>query len=236
MRAAWLIAAAVLLFCVGPVQAQPAPSWPHSVTGPNGASVTVYQPQAISWPEHKTLATRAAIAITPKGAKTPTYVPVLTRVRGEQQMGAIPLTKSVFKKVVQERAAVLAADAPSEVGSASILGAQIRSTLGVPLWKGAEILGILQVDNRSSNAAAIFTTADLDLLSLLATNASLAIAKLVGRKGQQLSTMKAIVPSILCGFSSTSDAPFQLATSGPWPAMRLWSERPPGAKPSALAS
>ena len=72
MRAAWLIAAAVPLFCAGPVQAQPAPSWPHSVTGPNGASVTVYQPQAISWPEHKTLATRAAIAITPKGAKTPT--------------------------------------------------------------------------------------------------------------------------------------------------------------------
>jgi Nif-specific regulatory protein len=109
-------------------------------------------------------------------AKVPTYVPVLTRVRGEQKMGPIPLTRSVFKKVVQERAAVLAADAPTEVGSASILGAQIRSTLGVPLWKGEEILGILQVDNRSSNAGAIFTSADLDLLSLLATNASLAIA------------------------------------------------------------
>jgi len=111
-----------------------------------------------------------------KGAKLPTYVPVLTRVRGEQKLGPVPLTRSVFKKVVQERAAVLAADAPTEVGSASILGAQIRSTLGIPLWKGEEILGILQVDNRSSNAGAIFTTADLDLLSLLATNASLAIA------------------------------------------------------------
>ena len=71
MRAAWLIVAAVLLFCVGPVHAQTAPAWPHSVTGPNGASVTVYQPQAISWPEHKTLTARAAIAITPKGAKAP---------------------------------------------------------------------------------------------------------------------------------------------------------------------
>jgi Nif-specific regulatory protein len=116
-------------------------------------------------------------------AKLPTYVPVLTRVRGEQAAGAIPLTRSVFKKVVQERAAVLAADAPSEVGSASLLGANIRSTLGVPLWKGEEILGILQVDNRAGGdlagtigGASIFTPLDLDLLSLLATNASLAIA------------------------------------------------------------
>ncbi len=107
-------------------------------------------------------------------AKLPTYVPVLTRVRGDQVAGPIPLTRSVFRKVVQERAAVLAADAPSEVGSASLLGANIRSTLGIPLWKGEEILGILQVDNRSS--AAVFGSADLDLLSLLATTASLAIA------------------------------------------------------------
>jgi len=127
---------------------------------------------------HVTIALRDDDEAPDAGAKpkAPTYVPVLTRVRGEQKMGPVPLTRSVFKKVVQERAAVLAADAPAEVGSASILGAQIRSTLGVPLWKGEEILGILQVDNRGSNAAAIFTSADLDLLSLLATNASLAIA------------------------------------------------------------
>src|SRR5262249_14756815 len=64
------------------------------------------------------------------GQRHATYVPVLTRVRGEHTGGAIPLTKSIFKKVVQERAAVLAADAPSEVGTASLLGANIRSTLG----------------------------------------------------------------------------------------------------------
>jgi Nif-specific regulatory protein len=125
-----------------------------------------------------------------KAAKNATYVPVLTRVRGEQAAGAIPLTRSVFKKVVQERAAVLAADAPSEVGSASLLGANIRSTLGIPLWKGEEILGILQVDNRSAggmgtiSGASIFHSADLDLLSLLATTASLAIAN--GRLIQRL--------------------------------------------------
>ena len=129
---------------------------------------------------HVTIALRDDDDPDPNGkGKVQTYVPVLTRVRGEQSVGAIPLTRSVFRKVVQERAAVLAADAPAEVGSASLLGAQIRSTLGIPLWKGEEILGILQVDNRASaaaGAAGVFVGADLDLLSLLATNASLAIA------------------------------------------------------------
>ncbi len=40
--------------------------WPHT-TVVNGASVTVYQPQAISWPDHKVLTARAAVAITPPG-------------------------------------------------------------------------------------------------------------------------------------------------------------------------
>ncbi|MEO8800557.1 MAG: FHA domain-containing protein, partial [Polyangiaceae bacterium] len=68
-----------------------------------------------------------------------TYVPIVTRVRGvdDPSSGPIPITRSVFRKVVSERAAVLAADAPKEVSeSASMIGAQIRSTLGVPLWRG----------------------------------------------------------------------------------------------------
>ncbi len=112
------------------------------------------------------------------------YIPVYTRVRGDVTAGPIPITRSVFRKVVQERAAVLAADAASEVGSASLLGAQIRSTLGIPLWRGEDILGILQVDNRAvpapggttMGAPALFTTGDLDLLSVLAQQVSLAIA------------------------------------------------------------
>ena len=57
---------------VAPAVAQPAtpPTWPHSITE-GGAGVTVYQPQAISWPDRKTLTARAAIAITPAGAKAP---------------------------------------------------------------------------------------------------------------------------------------------------------------------
>jgi len=105
------------------------------------------------------------------------YVPVMTRVRG--QAGAptspVPVTRSVFRKVVSERAAVLAADAPSEVGtSESLMGASIRSTMGIPLWKGEEILGVLQIDNRESPG--MFTPNDLEVMAVLANNASLAVA------------------------------------------------------------
>jgi Nif-specific regulatory protein len=104
------------------------------------------------------------------------YVPVMTRVRGQAAPSSspIPITRSVFRKVVTERAAVVAADAPSEVGnSESLMGAQIRSTLGIPLWKGDDILGVIQVDNRE---AGVLTSNDLEIMAVLAHNASLAVA------------------------------------------------------------
>jgi Nif-specific regulatory protein len=105
------------------------------------------------------------------------YVPVMTRVRGQDgpSSSPIPVTRSVFRKVIAERAAVAAADAPREVGqSESLLGTQIRSVIGVPLWKGDEILGVLQMDNRESSG--VFTSADLEVMAVLAHNASLAVA------------------------------------------------------------
>ena len=91
--------------------------------------------------------------------------PSMTRVRGQTGPATepIPVTRSVFRKVVSERAAVIAADAPREVAQTeSLMGAQIRSVLGVPLWKGEEILGVLQMDNRES--AGVFTSVDLDVM------------------------------------------------------------------------
>ncbi len=110
------------------------------------------------------------------GRKSARYVPVGTRVRGGDDADAIPITRSVFKKVVAERAAVLAADAKRDVGeTASIMGAQIESTIGVPLWHGEdEIIGVLQVDNRA--ASGVFRERDLDILAVLAQSASQAFA------------------------------------------------------------
>jgi transcriptional regulator with GAF, ATPase, and Fis domain len=108
------------------------------------------------------------------------FVPVMTRVRlangiGGPPGGPVPISRSVYRKVVKERAAVLAADARTEVAETeSLMGASIRSTVGVPLWKGEEILGVLQVDNRS--APGMLKPADVELLLVLASNASLAVA------------------------------------------------------------
>jgi Nif-specific regulatory protein len=107
----------------------------------------------------------------------PSYVPIVTRVRAQSGPATqpIPVTRSVFRKVVLERAAVIAADAPREMAQTeSLLGAQIRSVLAVPLWKGDEILGVLQMDNRESSG--VFSSADLDTCAVLAHNASLAVA------------------------------------------------------------
>ncbi len=73
MRMALLLAFVVLLAGRLQVhaQGQDAATWPHTMTSPNGAAVEVYQPQAVSWPDQKTLTARMALAITPRGAKTP---------------------------------------------------------------------------------------------------------------------------------------------------------------------
>jgi Nif-specific regulatory protein len=135
-------------------------------------------------------ATHATVALTEgeeRAKPLDALTTVATRVRGPDGRprapdAPIPITRSVAKKVVRERAAVLAADAPSETfSSESLLGANIRSTIGVPLWKGDEILGVLQVDNRA--APAMFHGRDVDSLGVLAADASLAVAnaRLIGR-------------------------------------------------------
>ncbi|MBI2896998.1 MAG: sigma 54-interacting transcriptional regulator [Deltaproteobacteria bacterium] len=104
------------------------------------------------------------------------HVPMTTRVRGQKaNTEPVPITRSVFRKVIAERASVLAANAVEEVAQTeSIMGAHILSTMGVPLWKGDRIIGVLQVDNRSSPG--IFRERDLDMVTLLSAQASLAVA------------------------------------------------------------
>ena len=79
-----------------------------------------------------------------------------------------------MRRVLTERAAVLVANAPQDLaGVASIMGARIQSIIGVPLWDGEEIRGVIQCDNRAS--AAMFKERDLEAALLLAGTAALAI-------------------------------------------------------------
>ena len=105
-----------------------------------------------------------------------TYVPVLTRARnGGESARFLPVTRAVYRRVLEERAAVLASEAAQELGaSASIVRASVRSTIAVPLCRGEDMLGVIQVDNR--HAPAMLKPHDLDVLLVLAEHAALAVA------------------------------------------------------------
>jgi len=124
-------------------------------------------------------ATHLTIALADETAQ---MVPVLTRVRGEKKKdkdasgagaGAMQVSRSLLKKVQQERAAVLMANAGEELASRSVAGAKIMSTMGVPLFGGEDVLGILQVDNRA--AAGIFHERELETLTIFASQAARAL-------------------------------------------------------------
>ncbi len=87
----------------------------------------------------------------------------------------IAVSRGVFRRVLRDKAAVLVTDAMMELEpSASLLATQIRSAIAVPLWKGDEIFGVLQVDNRDRGR--MMMPADVDVLALYAAGASLALA------------------------------------------------------------
>ena len=88
------------------------------------------------------------------------------------------ISQTIVNKVLEEKGAVLVANAPEEVGETeSIVGAQILSTMATPLWRGDEIIGLLQVDNRESPK--IFRQDDLRLFLLFAAQISLALQNAV---------------------------------------------------------
>ncbi len=86
---------------------------------------------------------------------------------------AVRASRAVLRRVLGDRAAVLTANAQEALSSESILGGQILSILAVPLWRGEDIIGLIQADNRAS--AGMFVEGDLEVILLLAAQASLAI-------------------------------------------------------------
>ncbi|MEI6245938.1 MAG: adenylate/guanylate cyclase domain-containing protein [Acidobacteriota bacterium] len=85
------------------------------------------------------------------------------------------LSRTVVRRVLTERVAILAADASKDAQhglSESILKLSIRSFMCAPLWKGGDVIGVLYVD---SSKATRFGSADLDAFSALANAAAVAI-------------------------------------------------------------
>src|SRR6202000_3139390 len=83
-------------------------------------------------------------------------------------------SRAVLRRVLADRAAVLTANAQEELStSESIMGGQILSMLAMPLWRGDDIIGLIQADNRAS--INMFTDRDLEIALLLGAQAALAV-------------------------------------------------------------
>ena len=103
------------------------------------------------------------------------FVPMLARSRnGSSPADSVVSSRAVLGRVQSERSALLAARAADELGrSESIMSANIRSTMGVPLWEGDRMSGLLQCDNRGSSG--MFGDQDLQRLLVVAHHGALAV-------------------------------------------------------------
>lgn len=85
----------------------------------------------------------------------------------------VPVSRTLLQRVVEKRSSILLTDVTAEVGGImSVLAAGMKSTLVVPLWVGARICGVIQVDNRDKLSA--FAREELELLTVAASNISFA--------------------------------------------------------------
>ena len=129
-------------------------------------------------------ATHVAILLRSEADKDRFALAVSRERPGQVATGAadpVRASRAVLRRVLADRSAVLTANAQEVLSSESILGGQILSILAVPLWRGDDIIGLIQADNRAS--AGMFRDRDLEITLLLAGQASLAIdnATLVAR-------------------------------------------------------
>ena len=116
------------------------------------------------------------------------------------------VSRGVVERVAREGRPQLTSDAQSDAwlgGRASVMGLGLRSVLCVPLQLKGATLGVVYVDNRLQ--AGIFTPADLDLLTAIASSAAVAIdnARLYqvavekGRMERELQVAREVQASLL---------------------------------------
>ncbi|MHC4837672.1 MAG: sigma 54-interacting transcriptional regulator [Planctomycetota bacterium] len=123
-------------------------------------------------------ATHVAVALAERGGRYPV---VHAESRGGEAV-EIPVSRTLVRRVIEERAGLLVTNAASEVPDArSVAQSGMASVLCVPLWTGDAIRGVLQVDNR--DRPRLFTGEDLEVLTVAAGPVSFAAenARLVAR-------------------------------------------------------
>ena len=94
------------------------------------------------------------------------YEPILSKVRRkESDSEAFRLSGSLIQRVIERKEAVLFQDALRDLGGAeSVISGKILSSICVPLTNQEGLRGLLQVDNRESDA--LFKPKDLEVLTI----------------------------------------------------------------------
>jgi len=94
------------------------------------------------------------LADDPDGRLNTVYARAKNAPAGER----FPISRAVVRRVTRDKAAVLVANAKAEIGTESVMRADIVSSIGVPLWDGDTIRGVLHCDNRGAGISSRVTS------------------------------------------------------------------------------
>ena len=102
-------------------------------------------------------------------------VPRVIRSRDNKPITGASVSRTVVRRAIQERVAILACDVLLEArlaGAQSLHAGNIRSFMCTPLWNQGRVIGVIYVDNPNT---AELGAADLDVLQALGAYAAVAI-------------------------------------------------------------
>jgi adenylate cyclase len=106
------------------------------------------------------------------------FVPVVVKFRDEtlRREGQVKASRTLIKKVINDRVALLTSDALADsrfVATESLIHQKIRSSLCVPLWKSDRIIGVIQLN--STKLGSQFRPDDLELLKSIGCQMSMVL-------------------------------------------------------------
>lgn len=125
------------------------------------------------------------------GELVPRTVRYSDRALNSDELPAMTISKSVAQAVIQERCAIITADATTDArfaGSQSIMLANVRSLLAVPVQVGNRLIGLIEIENtRSLNG---FDENDMHLVSIVASMLGVALDNFEATQARELAIAK----------------------------------------------
>lgn len=104
------------------------------------------------------------------------FVPVVVKVKDARMEGKIKASRTLCRKVVDDRVALLTSNAMADARfspTESLVKQKIRSAMCVPLWRKEKIIGAIQLD--STRLGNQFSEDDLELLKAIGCQMSMVL-------------------------------------------------------------